>query len=197
LVPDVSVTVTYERLKLNRIPGDGANGLAEVSWFFMVKRPGDSGNGILLSNAWDCSYTTLGSNLGGGCGWQLTGSTQCPWFAAHPALTYILPLGQARVNPGGGPFRSFQGTATFTLKEGESFTVNGSLLETDIGVSDDCNFAPFYTPSATSQRCVTNFNERFSYEDFADGGQASFPTIDGSDTLNNCDWEIDIEIKTQ
>lgn len=195
LEPDVSITVTYKRLILNSIPGDGGNALAEVSWFFMVKRPGDPGNGILLSNAWDCDFSVSPAPTGS-CGWILGETTNCPWFAANPTLSYILPLGQARVNPG-SPFRSFQGQSTFNLKEGESFSVNGSLLETDIGTSDDCNYAPFYTPSSVSAKCVTNFDETFSYEDFADGGQASFPRIDGSDTLNNCDWEIDIEVEAR
>jgi hypothetical protein len=197
LVPDVSITVTYKKLIMNRITDVGGSGNSEVQWFFMVKRPGDPGNGILLSDAADCIFSTAE------CGFRaylaLPSGQFCPQFQAKPNTDYTLNLGLGRVSSGYYRYRS--GQSKFVLKEGESFSVNGIIWETDTDLSlanyPDCGLPPFYTPTNVVGGCTTRFDENFKFEDFQDGGQASFPFPDGVGTAESCDWTIEVEVTSQ
>lgn len=190
LIPDVSVTVTYKRLLLDRISDPGGSGGAEIEWYFLVKRPGDSGNGILLSDAADCDFDLVG------CGFAFSDTTRfAPQFQASPSIYYTLPLGLGRVDPNANEFRYRTGQITFTLVEGQSFSVNGIIYETDVDNTYKAGLPPLYVPPAALGGCVTRFDETFRYSDFEDGGQATFPFPDGAGTAENCNWTIEVEIE--
>jgi hypothetical protein len=189
LVPDVSITVTYKRLLLNKIADPGGSGGAEIEWYFLVKRPGDLGNGILLSDAADCDVTDSE------CGFSFRDSTRfAPQFQASDSKYYTLPLGLYRVANSNAWFLR-EGQITFTITEGQSFSVNGIIYETDVALTPKAGLPPIYVPTAVTGGCVTRFNETFRYSDFTDGGQASFPFPDGAGTAENCDWTIEVEVE--
>jgi hypothetical protein len=79
--------------------------------------------------------------------------------------------------------------------------VNGIIWETDTDLSlanyPDCGLPPFYTPTNVVGGCTTRFDENFKFEDFQDGGQASFPFPDGVGTAESCDWTIEVEVTSQ
>jgi hypothetical protein len=190
LIPDVSVTVTYKRLLLDRISDPGGNGGAEVEWYFLVKRPGDAGNGILLSDAADCDFNDVE------CGFAYSDSSRfAPQFQANSGKYYTLPLGLGRVDPNANEFVYRTGQITFTLTEGQSFSVIGIIYETDVPNTPKAGLPPLYIPTAVTGGCVTRFDETFRYADFEDGGQATFPFPDGAGTAENCDWTIEVEIE--
>ena len=63
------------------------------------------------------------------------------------------------------------GIRTFTLKEGESFSLNGIIGELD-STHKSCGEPPFFIPAfiLDNEGCVGVFNETFTYNDFVDGG---------------------------
>jgi hypothetical protein len=189
LVPDVGITVTYKRLLLDKITDPGGSGGAEIEWYFLVKRPGDPGNGILLSDAADCDYNDVE------CGFAFSDNTRfAPQFQASAGRYYTLPLGLGRVDPNANEFRYRSGQISFTLTEGQSFSVNGIIYETDIAATPKAGLPPIYVPTAVAGGCVTRFDQTFRYADFEGGGQASFPFPDGAGTAESCKWTIEVEV---
>lgn len=193
LVPDVSVTVTYKRLLLDRISDPGGAGGAEIEWYFLVKRPGDSGNGLLLSDASDCDINDVECGFRSSIG--VSEGRFAPQFQANSGKYYTLPLGLGRVDPNANEYVYRSGQATFRLTEGQSFSVIGIIYETDIANTPKAGLPPLYIPTAVTGGCVTRFDETFRYADFEDGGQATFPFPDGAGTAENCDWTIEVEIE--
>jgi hypothetical protein len=190
LIPDVSITVTYKRLLLDKITDTGGSAGAEVEWYFLVKRPWDSGNGILLSDAADCDLNDVE------CGFGYSDSTRfAPQFQANSGKYYTLPLGLGRVSPNTNRFAYRNGQVTFTLSEGQSFSVNGVIYETDIADTPKAGLPPIYVPPAITGGCITRFDETFRYSDFENGGQASFPFPDGANTSESCDWTVEIDVE--
>jgi hypothetical protein len=192
LIPDVGVTVTYKRLLLDKITDTGGANGAEIEWYFLVKRPGDAGNGILLSDAADCDINDVE------CGVYFGGDATrfAPQFQANPGAYYTLPLGLGRVSPSSSYWFYRAGQISFILMEGQSFSVNGIIYETDIANTPKAGLPPFYVPTAVTGGCITRFDASFSYADFADGGQATFPFPDGAGTDESCDWTIEVDIET-
>ena len=64
------------------------------------------------------------------------------------------------------------GSRSVTLREGESFALNGVIGEIDQISAANCGEPPYYIPSflLDDEGCVGVFNETFTYNDFVDGG---------------------------
>jgi len=178
LVKDVGVVVKLDRIRVDKIVDTSGDASPELLWFITVQKSGF--NPSLLSSAADAfaglQTPMFASFLNGG-------TTSCSMisglaFGSNP-YTFVLNK-----------------TQSYILQEGESITVRGIVAEGD-STSLNCGLAPDYIPTYVISGCATSFSEEFSYEDFKDGGQASFPFPDGTGTTENCDWTVEMGIKGQ
>ena len=177
LTPDISVTVNFGKLYLDKITDTGGAGGAEVSWFYTVTPPDAAA--VLVSNACDTAET---------CYWfDGVPSQKCYEIVADPALSYTLDHG--RFINGGTPGHA--GTYRMTLRPGQSFQVSGILFELD-DASDDCGSAPNFLPSWVRSGCVTRFSQTFYFNDFDAAGKANFPFPTGQGTAEACDWTQEV-----
>ncbi|MFT6990351.1 MAG: hypothetical protein ACJASL_002329 [Paraglaciecola sp.] len=185
LVPDVNVSINADRIVINTINDDGGDGGAEFVWFITTQKSGS--DPVLLSSAmpyarqegFDENFNIIG--------------TPYSWGRLNDACDMIfnIPLGANNTHT-----FVLNHQSNHTLKEGETITVRGVLAEVD-SASDDCGTAPNYIPSYIEGGCTSSFSQTFGFEDFENGGQASFPFPSGAGTAEACDWTLEIDAKGQ
>ena len=168
LMPDISATVSFGTIYLDKITDVGGTENAEIAWFYTVVRP--DGVRVLVSNAADASYATGNLFVLG------TGGAGCYNTEVSPHRNYTIPLNKS---------------LTMTLRPGQSFKLEGILFEGD-EASADCGKAPNYIPSSVKSGCVTRFSETFSFDDFDSAGRANFPFPTGQGTAESCNWTQEI-----
>ena len=181
LVPDVSVSINADRIVINTINDSGGSGGAEFLWFITTQKSGN--NPALLSSAGVyASKNVIAAPFlyqylnGGGTNCHMIGNVP---LGANNTSTFVL-----------------NDQHNYTLKEGETITVRGMLAEGD-SVSADCGDYPNYIPSSIQGGCTSSFSQTFRFDDFENGGQASFPFPSGAGTAENCDWTLEIGAKGQ
>jgi hypothetical protein len=174
LVPDVGISVFIDRIVIQNIVDVGGSGGAEFLWYITTHKNNDSPS--LLTSGKDLAYSSLPPPL---LGFALNGDQDC--------------VGITNIGPGVLTNFVLNKSKSYTLKEGDEVTIRGVLAEADAG-SDDCGDAPNYIPTYLLSGCFTDFAETFTFEDFRDGGQASFPFPDGSGTVENCEWTAELGI---
>ena len=174
-VPDVGITVTFGDLYINHINDGAITGGASrgLIWLLTVKTPQDTaiGNGTLVSSVLNYDNTIS---------LPITSNGSCPALMAGVTTGELL----LRLNE----------STPFTLQEGESFTVKGIIYEFDFN-SPDCGLEPYYIPTFVGSGCVTRFNETYSFNDFTNGGQVLFPTPDAVNTVDGCDWSLEVDVQ--
>jgi hypothetical protein len=174
LVRDIAVEIKMLRVIVSTTQGDGANGDAEMTWWFTTQGPSDSAP-VLLTSPFRAHHTDI---LDRRRVW--TGST-CWNYLITPNYTWNINL----VNS----------SRTVILREGQSFTLNGIIGEID-DVSQDCNKPPYYVPTYLwdVQGCVASVNESFTFDDFISDprGEIRTAAVNG-----NCEFEVEytVEIK--
>jgi hypothetical protein len=179
LVPDVGVRINANRIVIDSINDSGGSGGAEFMWWLTVQKTGF--DPVLLSSAASVlpldgtPYGFYNLNGGGGNCW-IIGDIG---LGVNHTATFVL-----------------NNYINHTLKEGETITVRGMLAEGD-STSEDCGDPPNYIPSSVTGGCTSSFSEVFSYDDFSNGGQASFPFPSGAGTAESCDWTLEMDIQTQ
>jgi len=187
LAKDISVTVKFGQLTLDKIPDSSGSPPPEVSWFYTVTPPG--ADRVLVSNACDTSQE---------CFWfDGVSSKQCYMILTPSSQSFTLnhndprnDYGSPPTPPDGRPH--YKGIYRLTLKPGETFSVQGILFELDPPTAQDCGSAPDYIPSFVQSDCVTRFSQTFSFNDFDSGGKANFPFPNGLDTQEHCNWTQEI-----
>jgi hypothetical protein len=150
-------------------PGGTENG--EFGWWFLLRAPRVLPNPMLISNALDAGPEFEKFFIGG--------SPDCFNVGLEPDRHHTIELGR---------------THTFSLREGESFTIDGLLAELDSGQSADCGSPPYYIPSHLNSQCFTRFAETFSFSDlsFGERGEAvAINPVDGAATGGDtCEWRV-------
>jgi hypothetical protein len=170
LVKDVGVSVTLSSINIKTITDVGGSGGAELAWYITVQK--NSEDPYYLSSVINADITPPLIRIF---------SAGCPYIEdLSDEGDYSFVLNRTKLN---------------TLEEGDDITVRGILFEMDYILSSDCGKAPNYIPSWVESGCVTRFNQKFSFDDFQDGGQASFPFPNGTGTTENCEWEVEIDVK--
>jgi hypothetical protein len=88
------------------------------------------------------------------------------------------------------------GKRIITLREGESFSLQGIIGEID-QVSNNCGNPPFFIPYwlLDDQGCVGAFNETFTYDDFSDGG--GIGSSSAAFTEDTCDFDFQYSLTVQ
>jgi hypothetical protein len=188
LVPDVSVSINADRIVINTITDSGGSGGGEFLWFITTQKSGS--NPELLSSARIYSLTKgidENNNIIG---------TPYQLQRLNGGGLFCLMLGNVPLGANNTSTLVLNRQRNHTLKEGETITVRGMLAEGD-SVSADCGAAPNYIPSSIQGGCTSSFSQTFGFEDFENGGQASFPFPSGAGTAENCDWSLEIGAKGQ
>jgi len=204
LIPDISVRVKFTELNIREIgadpePAGGANvPQNEIGWYFTVRKSGEDGNGALLSSAHDLFQpprqeikTTACDNPP-----QFPGDTGCVGVAENAGAGQTPNCWLLQVHNEAQYNIKLDKTRTVRLEEGDTVTIAGILYENDFS-GYDCGEPPWFIPSLAQSECVTRFRQTWSFDDFKDGGQATFPAVDGSGTEEGCVWDVGIEVEAQ
>ncbi len=150
-VPDVAVTIAFEKVGVDYVTGDGANGTAEFTWWFTSRGPTDTTPVLLTSPS--CTYLDDSDRCG--FTWPDLGHQQCFETVLYQSVSYSLPLKNS--------------SRQFVLQPGQSFRIEGLVGEIDT-VSADCGLPPYYIPSGLGDDqggavgCVAQISELFTYE---------------------------------
>ncbi len=179
LVPDLLVTINVRRIEVDKIEDPGGTSNGEFGWWVLLRAPSVTPNPRLITDAQDAGpeFGTL---------FVIGGTTACYNRELEPNRHHTIHLDRG---------------LTFSLKEGESFTVEGLLAELDSGQSADCGLAPDYIPSHLNSQCFTRFSETFNFSDlsFAERGEevASNPVDANADGGDNCEWQMVLTTKAE
>jgi hypothetical protein len=194
LVKDVGVSVHLRGININLIVDDSFNlsDKAELLWFITVQKNSESI--ALLSSAYDVYQKVV---------WPMEvkttvrdGPLQFPKPFPVTIPNRCNSIWDVPMGVGESTAFVLDKKENVTLEEGDTMTVRGIVAELD-NASDDCGIIPNFIPTWVDSGCVTRFGETFSFEDFQDGGQATFTRPDGTGTTEKCDWEVDLEIRGQ
>lgn len=175
-VPDVSVTVRVWRIEVDQIEDPGGTENGEFAWWILVRRPQNPGNPVVLTTAQDAG--ALGHTL-----YWLNGVPNCWDIELNPDYRHTLHLNKS---------------TTFSLREGESFTIDGLLAEFD-EVSSDCGSSPNYIPRYFRSQCYTRFTQTYPYSEVAGGAQGEVivvnPADSGAQGGDSCSWSVVMAIE--
>jgi hypothetical protein len=174
LVPDLVVTVKLKYIVGNRIDTDpvlfGILG-THLGWWFTTQGPNDTGP-VLFSDA--------------------TMQTQEPTIPLFGLATC------RAIDVVGGAVSSFDTNSErkLTLRQGESFTLNGIVTVPTVA-SADCGTAPRYIPTTvySATNCSNSVNETFSFEDFIRGTSGRQYTVSANSL--GCDVDVIYTISVQ
>jgi hypothetical protein len=78
------------------------------------------------------------------------------------------------------------GEKAFALKQGQSFTIDGFLVDIDGRLTADCGLAPAYIPTRfIASDCMIGFKRTIRFEELSGRGQVSETLIFGSDNQSS------------
>jgi hypothetical protein len=187
LVADLLVTVSFQRIEVDQIQDSSGAEDPDFGWWFLLRAPRLTSPTLVSSaakfGADDLDTDGDGFTDNGGPDlrlvYNLSGTDNCLFVPLAADRHHSLPLNQGR---------------TFSLKAGESFSVDGLLAELDPGTSSDCGKAPEYVPTALNSQCYTRFAETYSYSELSFGQRGETlainpvdGTVEGGDT---CAWQV-------
>lgn len=147
LVPDISITVAFQRIEIDQIQDPGGAEGAEFGWWFLVRSATLPTNPTLVSSAGDFFGNPL-TDLR-----ALDDDQSCLNLELADNRRHTLTLNKE---------------ITFPLSAGQTFVVEGLLVELD-AASSDCGEGPNYIPTSFVSQCFTRFSKTFKFGDFSAG----------------------------
>ena len=200
LTPDIAIRFAFESVTTSKAPGDGANNLAEMTWWFTTKGPEDTLPQLLTSPQpiyTDPDYTVVegGVTYVGALFDQAAndGDTDLPQGTDIPdeqEQCFMYPM-----NPGNTTrINLVNSSREVVLQPGESMRLSGIMGEID-RKSSDCGNAPYYIPSQLHDGagCVVTVEKLFTYEELVtnDGQQLLTLTDENS---SGCSMEFQYSV---
>lgn len=176
LVRDVAIEIKMLRVIGSKVTGDGANGVAEMTWWFTTQGPSDT-NPVLLTSP------NVARPRGTNWTWGFPDGHghSCSWYEMAQGFVYNVNL--------------INSSRSVVLREGQSFTLNGVMGEID-AVSIDCGVAPYYIPNFLRDEtgCVGSVNEIFTFNDFIGDPRGELKSAALTDA---CEFEVQYTIETK
>lgn len=200
LTPDIAIRFAFESVTVSKAPGDGANGKAEMTWWFTTKGPEDSLPALLTSPEpvyTDPDYTEVSGGVtyvGAKFGQESNdGDTDLPIGTDIPdefEQCWIYPMtpnNTTRIN-------LVNSSRDVVLQPGESLRLSGMMGEID-RKSSDCGNPPYYIPSQLHDGagCVVTVEKLFTYEELVtNDGQQLLTLTDESNS--GCSMEFQYSV---
>jgi hypothetical protein len=207
-IPDLLVTVEARRIEVDQIEDPGGTDRGEFAWWVLLRAPTLS-NPLLSHTADLLSHCMGGVQSGKRCNQSSTALPNCadnegvcvgPDPRDFNTLTDALGCWNVALEPTSRHTLYLDKERTFALQAGQSFTIEGLLVEFD-AASVDCDEAPDYIPRAFTSQCFTRFSETFAYSDlsFGDRGETvAINPVDGAaEGGDDCSWQLQMNLKVE
>jgi hypothetical protein len=188
LTPDLIVTITYRRIEVDSIEDTGGADDPDFGFWLLARAPQLAGSPELVSqalrfNSDDIDTDDDGYYDNGGPDQHLV------YVLGDTDHCHFIPLQAGRHHT-----LFLDDSATFPLRQGESFSLEGMIAELDPGTSNDCGESPNYLPTRLASECYTRFNESHTYDQLAEGDRGATLAINPVDAQaeggDHCAWQV-------